>query len=112
MNSLNFENRVFLTRKNEELIRIVEELSSCYAKREEFALKNPHPHLHALHTSEICAPGICFAAAAILVVLLAETVAVVHSIVGCWAKTVPCVYEEATDMMISMVDIPIYRNIV
>jgi len=61
MNSLSFENRISLARKSEDIVRAVEELSSCYAKREEFALKNSH--LLPIRTSEICTPiFVCVAA--------------------------------------------------
>ena len=54
MNSLSFENRISLTRKSEDLTKIVEELSSSYAKREDFVLINPR--LFANKTSEIIFP--------------------------------------------------------
>jgi len=80
MGNLCFENRVSLTRKSEDIAKTVAELSSCYAKREEFALKNPHA-LGAMRTSEICDPlpfficyiyAIAVSTAGIAIVVLTE----------------------------------------
>ena len=102
MNKLNFESRISLTRKNEELIKTVEELSSCYAKREEFLLKSPHKHLLAMHTSEICGPGVCVAALFVLAVAAVAVLAIaLADVIG---------YQER--MSYAMSDVSIYSNIV
>jgi len=54
MNRLSFENRVSLSRKSVDIIQTVEELSSSYAKREEFVLTNSHLFTTHVHTSEVC----------------------------------------------------------
>lgn len=52
MNSLISENRVSLSRKSEDLFKIVEELSSSYTKREKFAFANALEVQK--YTSEVC----------------------------------------------------------
>ena len=112
MNKLNFENRVSLSRKSDDLIPVIENLSSSYAKRVEFASKNSHLFTTYSKTSEICGPGFCaipvavFAYAyAVFVAIAAEAVGVVCDL-GLW----DCNFEMA------MVDIKVesvfYKNTV
>ena len=76
MNSLNFENRVSLTRKSENLAKIIEELSSSYEKRESFAAIKILPQLH---TSEV---GL-----AVVFVLIAAVIAIGGVITMGWNIT-------------------------
>ena len=93
MNKLNFESRISLTRKNEELIKTVEELSSCYETREEFALKNSH--LYAIRTSEICGPAVCVFGILVGVIAVAVAAAIA------WVKVLPeNSYDEISDRSI------------
>jgi len=108
MNSLSIENRVSLSREREngDILKKVEELSSSYANREDYALN--HSNVFKRYTSEICTvPGVCLA----IVVGAVYTFGVVVSagavlIVGVNWVGVHNVFDSA------MVDSVIYRNIV
>jgi len=104
MNSLSFQNRVSLSRKSEDITRTVEELSSCYAKREEFAVSNPHAF--AMRTSEICVPlpvFVCgfYAFVGAVMAVVAGVVAAVGAAVLLWP---------AIDSL-AMADFTTYKNI-
>ena len=64
MNNSIFENRVSLSRKNEDIVKTVEELSSSYAKRLNFASKHLHDY-PIMRTSEIGVGGFFLAVAVI-----------------------------------------------
>jgi len=126
MNSLSFKNRASLTGKSDDLVKIVEELSSSYAKREdllssyvkrhEFASK--HSNVFAAHTSEICsAAGVCFAAGAIVWVAAVAVTVVGLWMIGivswgvCYTEAGSCSDGNETAYN-SIVDSSIYKNIV
>ena len=110
MKNSSFENRVSLTRKNENLIRTVEELSSCYAKREEFALKNSYAF--PMHTSEICLPvGFCafvIAAGAYVYAVAAAAAAVVELV---WFVLAAWTIASGESNNIAIADFTTYKNI-
>ena len=74
MRNLSFENRASLSQKSDDLVRIVEELSSSYAKREEFAIKMSHLSSE-MRTSEICTGPVFFCAVLTFVAVLNVAVA-------------------------------------
>ena len=111
MKNLSFENRVLLTRKRENLTKAVEELSSSYAKREEFASENSH--VFTTYTSEICSPlGFICIAAAIVYALGAVVAAVGVAIAAVAAVGVWVVPDDRDSDSIAMIDSTIYKNIV
>ena len=65
MNNLAFENRVSLYRKSEDIVKTVEELSSSYEKRVDFASKNLNAYPIIMRTSEIGVGGTFFMIVAI-----------------------------------------------
>lgn len=113
MGNLNFENRISLTRKSEDFLKAVEELSFCYAKREEFALKNPHI-LRTMHsTSEVCSPFFVCAAVAIVAVggfMYAAVVAIVAAAVGFSTCVGVTGYDD--EGICEIIDFTTYKNIV
>jgi hypothetical protein len=108
MANLNFENRVSLTRKSEDLIKVVEDLSSNYQNRENFFCTPKNNS--EIKTSEICTIGaVCFAYMGFFA--WAAAIAVGAVLAGAWrwvmckAEVLPC-YDYA------MLDSVNYKNIV
>ncbi|MDR1181372.1 MAG: hypothetical protein LBL13_05295 [Bacteroidales bacterium] len=110
MTNLSLKNRVSLTRKSEDLIKVIEDLSSNYQNRENFFCMPQNNS--EIKTSEICTIGfICVAYVAGLVAAWLAGVAVVYAFAGalqvgaCKTEFLPC-----NDY--AMVDSVIYKNVV
>jgi hypothetical protein len=102
MNRFNFENRVSLTRKSEDLINTVDELSSCYEKRLDFVSKNliTYPTSRTSEISTAAAVASFLALAAVLAIAAFYVVAAASML-----------FWDHNDFN-SMVDSYTYKNIV
>ena len=113
MNSLNFENRVFLSRKSGDFKKTIETLSSDHKKREEF-FRNLS-NRSEIKTSEVCTvfavcAAVWIAGAFVDVVAIAIAVAAAAAGVVCVGEFWDCNLETA--MIDTKVDSFLYKNIV
>jgi hypothetical protein len=112
MNNSNFENRVSLSRKNEDFTKIVEDLSLDYRNRDDFLQKYPNTRPY---TSEVCSAGaVCIAGAFFAVGAFVIIVAgVAYGVAAGVAAWVGCVYEVARSSgCFANIDKVSYKNVV
>ncbi len=104
MKCLDFENRVSLTQKNENLKEIIESLASDYKNREDF-LGTPCSNTE-IKTSEVCSGGYLVCAAGVGIVFIAAVIASVYAAVAGFSWAIGYNYDTIE------VDSVIYKNIV